>query len=227
MKIGDLEVPDSAVEAALKAAGSRIVPQTDFESAMSAKADLAKFRKVTGENRPIEEIDAILKAHAENEKKNKTEAELLKAEVKRLQDEMQAAAGREKLAQLEVKKRDVQKYFNEALQANGMKIIDPILEPFRAEFYNLDDSTVTPEQLKAQVNQAIVKANELQKGELLRLGLSGGSVDSSGPSFAPGNMQTNRTPGYQAAGETDLFEIMRQTSATPLGLPLGKPPGAK
>ena len=192
---------------------------------MSAAADLAKFRKVTGENRPIEEIDTILKAHEANEKKNKTESELLKAEVKRLQDEMLASAGREKLAQLEVKKRDVHKYFDEALAANKMKIIDPILEPFRAEFYNLDDSALTAEQVKEKVNAAILKANELQRGELLRLGLNGGSVDSSGPSFAPGSASINRTPGFQAAGETDLYEIMRQTSATPMGLPLGKPPG--
>jgi hypothetical protein len=185
---------------------------------------LAKFRKVTGDNRSVEDIEKIIKAYEEAENKNKTQTELLMAETKRLQDALKVKDGEIKLAQLEVTKRDVKQYFEQAMEANKLKVIDPILEPFRQEFYTMDQTGLTPETLKEKVNQAILKASELQKGELARLGLNGITPEPTGQSFGAG-YSINVTPnsGRSAASETDLFAIMRETSATPMGIPLGKP----
>jgi len=227
MKIGDLEVPDSAVEAALKSLGKRVADEDDYIKKAEAAADLAKFRKVTGDDRSIEDIKKIIEAHEEASKKNKTQTELLMAETKRLQDALEVQKGEVKKAQIEVRKRDVKQYFDEAMKANKMPIIDPIIEPFRQEFYELDDTTITPEVLKAKVNDAIQKAAELQKGELLKLGLTGVSPDavsSFGAGFTNPTLQVTPQRVQTAASEGDLFNIMREASATPMGVPLGKPP---
>jgi hypothetical protein len=220
MKVGDLEIPDSALEAALKATGKRVVEEEDYKSKASAANDLAKFRKVTGDGRSVEEIEGIVKAYEEAQNKNKTQVELLTAETKRLQKELTAQAGEVKKAQLEVRKRDVKSYFEQAMEANSLKVIDPILEPFRQEFYTLDEANITPEILRERVGQALLKASEIQTGELARLGINGRSPEPAGPSFGAGVASVTPGNARSASSEVDLFKIMRETSAGPLGAAL-------
>lgn len=224
MKIGDMEIPDAAIEDVIKKSGKRIVESDDYEKKAAAAADLAKFRKVTGDERSIDEIDKIIKAYEESEKKNKTQAELALAEAKRLEKEWKTAQGEVKKLQMEVRKRDVTEYFNQAQAATGIKIIEPILESFRKPFYEMEDGSVTPEQLKEQVAQALSKAADIQKGELLKLGLQGIAPENAA-SFSGGSMKMNvaASPGVEIGGPQDLFNIMRQTSATPMGVPLAVP----
>lgn len=224
MKIGDLEIPDSAVEDALKQRGMRLVERDDYEKKAAAAADLAKFRKVTGDDRSIDDIQKIINEHEEAQKKNKTQAELALAEAKRLEKEKKALEAELTQTRLEVRKRDVKAFFEQASQASGIKVIDPILEPYRAKFYDADISNITPEQFKEQVIQALTQASEIQKGELQRLGLHGISPDEHQTSFGGGmtplTPEVNMTPG--ANGPLDFWKIMRETSASPMGVPLLK-----
>jgi hypothetical protein len=226
MKIGDFEIPDSAVEDAFKSRGMRIVEGSDYEKKAAAAADLAKFRKVTGDDRSIDDIQAIINEHEAAKKKNQTQAELALAEAVRLGKEKKAVEAELTLMKLEVRKRDVKSYFENAMQVSGIKVIDPILEPYRAQFYDLDESKVTAEQLKEQVVQALTKASELQKGELQRLGLQGVSPDEHGASFGGGMTFTQQeTRQSKEVGPLDFYKIMRETSATPLGVPLMRDKG--
>ena len=225
MLVGDIEVPDGALEAALKASGKRLIEQNEFEKAMGAAADWAKFRKVTGDQRSVEDIEKLIRQAEENERKNKTQAELLTQEVQRLDKALKEKDGEIYRAKREMKSREIKDYFDEAQAKNNMRVIEPILAPFREKFLDLDESQLTPEALKAQVNQALKQAQELQVGELARLGLAGITQSTSGPSFAPGmtTIQQGPVPGVQAGNESDLFDIMKQTAANPLGAALGIP----
>jgi hypothetical protein len=225
MKVGDLEIPDSAVEAVLKASGKRIVEDSDYIKKSEAANDLAKFRAVTGDGRSIEELQGILKAHEESQQKNKTQVELLMAEVNR-QKEIIAARERDMLNQsLEIKRRDVKQYFNEAMEANKLKIIEPILAPIREEIVGLDENKLSPESLKQAVNDALKRADELQRGELMRLGLNGISQPEPSSGFGSGysSFQAPSGKGAEIKDVGDMFDIMRTTSAGPLGVPLGSP----
>lgn len=225
MLIAGVEVPDSAVEAAFKASGKRIVEESDYTKKAEAGNDLAKLRKVLGEGRDVGEIESIIKAHEANEKKNKTESELLKSELQRLQAELTAKASEVQKRDFEIKKRDVDNYFKEAQEKTGIKVIEPILAEFKNEFYNMsaeDEAKFTPETLKERVTQTLAKAQELQKGELARLGING-SYPANSPSIANGVFNNTPSLTRPVANENDLFAIMRETSATPSGAPLLKP----
>src|SRR3990172_1884717 len=221
MLINGLEVPDSAMEAALKAAGKRVVEEDDYIKKAEASKDLAKFRAVTGESRSIEDIEKIIKAHEENDKKNKTQVELLTAEVRRLQELALAKDGEVKKAQKEVRKRDVDRYFNEAMVANKLTIIEPILAPFKQEFYDVDETGITPEILKKKVEEALVRAGELQKGELARLGLQGIPSDQAS-SFGGGQVNITPSKGVNITNPNVLWDMLGKTSASPSGSPLFK-----
>ena len=92
MKIGDFEIPDKDVEAAVKAMGKRFVDDSDYVTKAEAAAELAKWRKVTGDDRSLEDIGKILKQHEESQRKNQSEAELLKAEVEKMRKDAEAHA---------------------------------------------------------------------------------------------------------------------------------------
>ena len=221
MKIGDIEVPDSAVEDFIKKSGKRIVDDDDYQKKASAAADLAKFRKVTGEDRSIEEIDKIIKEHSENERKQKTQAELALAEAKRLEKLVKETEAKASALEFEIRKRDVTSYFEKVMAETGVKVIDPILEPERQKFYSIDPSSVTPEQLKEQVTQALLKAQTLQVGELAKLGFQGISPDQA-QGFSVGGGITPKVPGVSQTpftSETDMWAIMQKGAASPLGIP--------
>lgn len=227
MKVGDLEIPDSAIEAELKKLGKRFVDDDDYQKKASAAADLAKFRKITGEDRSIEDIDKIIKQFEDNERKQKTQAELALAEAKRLEKELKEAKANATALQFEIRKRDVTKYFDQVMTETGVRVIDPILEPERKRFYELDPSSVTPEQLKEQVTQSLLRAQELQSGELAKLGFHGISPDQA-QSFTVGGGITSKVPGVsQAQNEGDMWAIMSKGAASPLGIPgIAGPPQA-
>ena len=224
MKIGEYDIPDSAIEDAIKASGKRVVEKEDYERKAEAAADLAKFRKVTGDDRSIDEIQKIIHEHEEAQKKNKTQAELALAEANRLEKKTKELEAELTATRLEVKKRDVKSFFEQAMDGTGIKVIEPILEPYRAKFYDLDESKFTPETLKEEVVKALSQAAEIQKGELQRLGLSGISPEENA-SFGGG--MTNfgpmevKTPARKdITSPMDMFEIMRQTSASPTMAPI-------
>lgn len=224
MKIGDFEVPDSQVEDILKKSGKRVVENDDYIKKSEAAADLARFRAATGDSRSVEEIGAIIKQHEENEKKNKTQTELLSSEVVRLKKELERAAEVATKAQREVKIRDINNYFNQAQEALGLKVIDPILQEFRAPFYDLDETKISPDELKSKVNEAIAKATEKQNAELARLGL--GSANAPGKQGeSPFTGAYQKTPaGGPVVG--DPWEYIKRTSTSPMGSPLLNPPVA-
>lgn len=221
MKIGDVEIPDSAFDEYIKRSGKRVVDDDDYQKKASAAADLAKFRKVTGEDRSIEEIDKIIKEHSENERKQKTQAELALAEAKRLQKLVTETEAKATALEFEIRKRDVTSYFERVMAETGVRVIDPILEPERQKFYSVDPGSVTPEQLKEQVTQALLKAQTLQTGELAKLGFQGISPDQAG-GFSVGGGITPKVPGVSQApfsSETDMWAIMQKGAASPLGIP--------
>lgn len=231
MKIGEYEIPDSAIEEAIKASGKRVVEKEDYERKAEAAADLAKFRKVTGDDRSIEDIQKIINEHEEAQKKNKTQAELALAEAKRLEKELKAKEAELTATKLEVKKRDVKSYFDQAMEMSGIKVIEPILEPYRAKFYDLDEAKFTKEQLQEEVVKALTQASDIQKGELQRLGLHGISPEQNASfgggmtSFGPVEIKTPARKDITSP--MDMFEILRQTSASPTGAPLLKPQQGK
>lgn len=222
MKIGELEISDVAFEAFLKQSGKRVVEDSDYTKKAEAAADLAKFRAVTGESRSIEDIGKILKAHEENEKKNKTESELLKGELDRLTKELTKREEAIKAAQLEVRRTQVDRHFEKQMELSGMKVIEPILNEFRKPFYEMDESKLTQEQLAAQVNEALTKAAERQNQELQRLGLgnTAGAVTPAAPVPFGG---VNVTPGRGVPLGADGVQAMLQSNAaTPWSTPFAK-----
>lgn len=216
MKIGDIEVPDGALEEAIKKLGRRVVDDKDYLAKSEAAGDLAKFRAVTGENRSVEDIAKIIKAYEENERKNKTEAELMKGEVDRLKVELSKLAKEAEAAKFEVRKNQVNKFFDSAMEKLAVRVIEPILQEFRDPFYTIDESKIDQPTLEKQVGEAITKAVEKQKNELARLGL-GNSAEQS-PTNPFSGMVVTPGKGDMMA---DANAILGRTSSSPMRIPFG------
>lgn len=215
MKIGDVEVPDGALEEAIKKLGKRVVDDKDYLSKSEAAGDLAKFRAVTGENRSVEDIGKIIKAYEENERKNKTEAELMKGEVDRLKAELSKLGKEAEAAKFEVRKGQVNKYFDAAMEKLAVRVIEPILQEFRDPFYTVDESKLPQVELEKQVGEAITKAVEKQKNELARLGLGSPAEQTNQQALFSGMVVT------PPKGDTvkDVYDMMGKTSASPMRIP--------
>lgn len=219
MKIGDLEVPDTALEAALKSLGKRVVEDNDYIKKAEAAADLSRFRAVTGENRSVDEIAEIIKKHEESEKKNKTQAELLKGEVDRLTAELKKRDAETTQMKKEIQKQAVARHFQGIAEQLKVKVIPSILEKYQAEFYELDTSKVTQDELNLKVTEALKKASEEQTRELAALGLRGNTTQE-GASFGAGMF--GKPPE-----SNDIYKLLDETAASARGIPLNYPTNVK
>lgn len=217
IKIGETEIPEAALTEALKANGQRIVKEDDFISKATQGAELAKLRSEIGDL-PLTDLANIVKAHKENELKSKSQVELATAAAKELEKQLIAARGETANMKLAMRKRDVDEWFREGQEAFGVKVIEPILAPFKAELYEIkDEEAQNVEFLKSAVKQRLDKAAEIQKGELARLGLAGITQNASeGQSFGGGQVQVKASQGQQITGANDLFSILKGGSANPM-----------
>jgi len=221
MKIGDIEVPDAALEEHLKKSGKRVVDETDYVKKAEAAGDLARFRSVAGETRTVEELAVIFKKHEEDQLKNKTESELMKLKLDKVSEELKEVKKAEKEARFEVRKTQINRVFEQAMEIEGLRVIEPILDEFRKEFYTLDESKFTDDELKGKIKEALTKAAEKQNAELARLGLGNAPVADSGQGF--GGVYIAPTRGVQLP--TDPWEVMKRTSAGPNNAPFGNVAG--
>jgi hypothetical protein len=222
MKIGDIEVPDQALEDVLKKSGKRLVDEKDYISKSEAAGDLAKFRAVTGESRSVDDLAKILKAHDETVKaeadkanKNKSEADLLRLEVEKVGKELIRIKKEADDAKFEVRKNTVNKFFDALMEETKVRVIEPILDEFRKPFYTLDESAISQEDLVAKASLAITKASERQKAELARLGL-GSAVAPTEENVPFGGLVVTPAKGEKI---NDVYELLRRTSTSPMMSP--------
>jgi hypothetical protein len=220
MRIGETEIPDVALEAALKASGQRLVKEEDYTSKAEQAAIVAKLRAALGDRvGNIDELAGIVKAHDENVIKSKSQVELATAAAKELEKQLAAERGNLQNLKMQMRKRDIDEWFREGQEVFNTKIIEPILEPFKKELLNLKDEEIqNVELVKGIIKEKLDKAGEIQKGELVRLGLAGISP-SEGQSFGGGqtNLTVKESKGVAINNATDLWSISKQAAASPMG----------
>lgn len=216
MLIAGTEVPETVLLEAIKASGQRIVKEDDYISKATQSAELAKLRSGIGDL-PLDELSQIVKTHKENEMKSKSQVELATAAAKEMEKLLLAERGNLTKMKLDIRKRDVDEWFRDAQDAFGVKVIDPILSPFKQEFYELKDEQVADiEFLKAAVKEKLEKAQEIQKGELAKLGLAGITQTEAGASFGGGQVNIKDSGGKQISNPNDLFNILKDGAANPM-----------
>lgn len=225
MKIGENEVADTLIESELKTRGMRIVKDEDYISKAEQSAVVAKMRSLLGDKMDSpEKLAEMVKAYEEHERSSKSQLELAVAQAKELEKALLEERGRVQQAKLEMRKRDVDAWFAEGMEVTGVKVMEPILGPFKQDFLKLKDEEIqNVEFLKGLVVDRITKASEIQKDQLARLGLNGISSNDSRPtSFGGGdtNFQTKQSPGMQIQNPNDLFEIQRKGAASPVSIPI-------
>lgn len=216
MKIGDLEIPDSAVEDALKGAGRRVVDEKDFLSKSEQALLVAKIKDALG-GRSVDDLPKIVEAYGEIEKKNKTQTELLTSEVKRLQAEIEKREIAAKELQRQVRMRDVDDYFQQAMEKEKLAIIPSILSEVKKTFYDREASPEKKAEFDRDVAAALKGAYERQAKELAALGI-GPTTPQTGISGGG----RNRDGAAAVGSDADIQAILKSTSSGPFESGFGK-----
>lgn len=215
-KIGDVEIPDEALESFFKKQGRRLVEESDYLKKSEAANDLAKWRAVTGENRSLDEVAEMVKKAEEAEKKNKTEAELLKAELDKIKEARKSERDQLKKLSMEVRSRAIKDYFDAAANKLGVKVIEPILEKRRQKFLEVDDSKMSKDELFTKVSEEIKEAYQEQVDSLKSLGI-GDAPETETPFSAGGGFYQMPAPGKQIPGGAspdEVWKVLNETAAS-------------
>jgi hypothetical protein len=202
--------------------GKRIVEDKDYTTKAEAAAELSKFRKETGETRTLDEIKRLITQGEEADKKNKSDAQLLKEELDKLKLQVETKDATIKKVQYENTKRDVRDYFSSAMKKENLPVIPQILEEFIVPFYEKDGNKIGKEQYDKEVFEAITAAREKQAISMQELGITSQAQPDAFSATGAG-IGNSGVPG----GSQNTEEILRSSSWTPGRLPFipeGTPP---